>query len=151
MLKELLSLFTLTPRDGVMILVSAVLFYALTHLLSRYFFTPYMALAELRENSTRGALMRAEEMNAEAVLIQRDTEDKVLQSRRESMAIKAKLVAEAKADAAVILARAESESRDMVNAARKELANATAGFQSGNRAAVEALVDQIVLKVTHGQ
>jgi F0F1-type ATP synthase membrane subunit b/b' len=130
----LLDLFTLSPEDPLMILVSMGLFLVLWKTIERSFFSHYMPLYEARLQATEGNLTVAETTAQQAAAIRSEVQAELQRARSQALEARARRIAEAKAVVEQQFSQAESgiirelkQSRDRVEqeavAIKKQLRN----------------------------
>ncbi len=117
-MEEILKTFDLTVRDGQMILVGSVVFYAFWCIIDSLVLKPFIKLFEAREALTTGATSSSKNLNEEAASIYKKCEDEIHAARVAAIAEKQQALLEAKNQGATVISRAENEVQESVRKAR---------------------------------
>ncbi|WKZ57664.1 MAG: ATP synthase F0 subunit B [Bdellovibrionota bacterium] len=143
-----LKIFDLTPEDGRMILVCAVLFAIFIRLLSKSLFAPFVALLDARDAASSGALSEAANAEQEAQEIDKQREHKIAVARAEFVKRKMDRIAQAKKEAEELVRQAEHQAQAFTEESRSRIQAASRDLEQQlerNRAMlVQATVQQII-------
>ena len=112
MIADILTTFSLTVLDGVMIPIGVVSFVIFWKVMEHVFWGPYLQLIEAREAATVGAGSRAGDVLAEAKKIRMEYDEKLNSARVAAVRDKLSKVREAADKAAVIVGDAEERAKD---------------------------------------
>jgi F0F1-type ATP synthase membrane subunit b/b' len=120
-MKEILAIFTLTPIDGYMILVSSVLFFFFWRMLDVKVFQPFIDLSQKREELTVGSTERAKLYEAQTDQLHQKLDRELTQARVDAMKMKLERLAKARQEASGIIAKAQSEAHQHIHRSREEI------------------------------
>ena len=134
--KNALAVVSLTPTDGVMIVVGTVLIFMLHRAMATKVFAPLLEHVEQRESSTTGALHAASQMRQKTEALRTRFDEAIFRARVEGNSKKLEIVNAAKDQAAKIIRDAETEVARDLQAGREALAKQVA--QANTAAEVEA-------------
>lgn len=145
---ETLKVFDLTPQDGQMIVIGAVVFFLFWRIVAALVFKPFLALYEEREALTSGAAESSKHLLDEASAINARSEELVHNARVAAMSDKIQALTAAKKEAAKTAELAESEVQEMVRNARWEREQNTAQTRQKVLSDAETLAKDVVSKLT---
>lgn len=131
-----LAVVSLTPTDGVMIVVCTVLMFALYKALEVNVFAPLLEHVEQRESLTTGAVFTANQMRQKSAALKARFDESIFKARVAGNSKRSEIVAGAKDKAAGIIRNAENDAAIELKAGRQEIATQVAKAQTG--AEVEA-------------
>lgn len=117
-MEELLKVFDLTPRDGQMILIGAVIFFVFWRVIDAAVFKPFLRLYEEREALTSGASVSSKELLEEAAIVTKRYEERLHAARVSAMAERYQMINQAKKEGAQIVSAAETEVQQSVRDSR---------------------------------
>jgi F0F1-type ATP synthase membrane subunit b/b' len=121
-LKNTLSAVSLTPTDGVMIVVGTILIFALHRVLATKVFAPLLEHVEQRESVTTGALFTAAQMRQKTEALRARFDEEIFRARVEGKRRAAEIVDAAKKKASAIVSDAEREAAGELQAGREAIA-----------------------------
>jgi F-type H+-transporting ATPase subunit b len=121
-MENLLKTLDLVPRDVIMIVLWAFLFYGFILLMRRFFFGPYLKLIEARESATEGTSADAAAKQAEAQRMLEEFENRILEARVALTKEKLESLSKAKQEVAASIESAESEAAAYILRNREEIA-----------------------------
>jgi len=104
------------------LIYSAIAFFVLLYLLSKYAFPPIVKMLEKRENTIRESLEKAEETRREAERLLEEYKKQLAEARREAQQIIEQARAQSESIRKEIVAKAEQESKRMLERAEAEMA-----------------------------
>lgn len=117
----LLQLFTLTNRDGQMIVVGTLFVFALYVALKTALFKPMQRHIEAREGVTSGALHTASQMRQKAHALRERYDEAMLQTRIAANKERVEAVSKAKAEASSVVSEAEAKAAKELHAGRQAI------------------------------
>jgi F0F1-type ATP synthase membrane subunit b/b' len=144
---NILQTVSLTPTDGVMIVVGTVLIFVLHRLLAVSVFAPLLEHVEQREALTTGALHTASQMRQKAEALKARFDDAIFRARVEGNSKRAEIVSAAKDEASKIIRNAESEAAQEVQAGRDAIARQVAQANASAENAIQDLAKQLAGRV----
>jgi F0F1-type ATP synthase membrane subunit b/b' len=144
---NILSAFSLTPTDGVMILVGTALIFALYKALDILVFAPTLEHVEQRESVTVGALFTADQMRQKTTALRARHADAMFQARVEANRTRADIIREAKGQAAEIVSKAETEAAAELAAGRAAIQQQIARAEGGAEREVQDLAATMARQV----
>jgi F0F1-type ATP synthase membrane subunit b/b' len=145
--KDILEAISLSPLDGVMILVCTLLIAILYKLLAVKVFNPLLEHVERRESLTSGAVHTAAQMRQKTVALRSRFDEAIFKARVEGNAKRAEIVAAAKKSAHEIIRAAEEDASNELIAGRQEIARKIAAANSGADTEVQNIATQLVTQV----
>ncbi len=146
-MEALLKTFDLTPVDGYMILVVAVLFVLLWRTLDRVLFTPYLNLIDAREQATVGVEAEAQKAYVKAEVGAQEYEGKIGEARRIAMEKKLVVLDSAKKEADSIVEAAENQAEKIILAAREQTKRDAEAAKKSAFVTAEALAVEMTAKL----
>lgn len=147
MVQKILQTFTITEQDVAMICAWALFFAAFVSLMSKYVFGPFLRLVEARERATSGAQVQARAITERAERLSAEFDQKITQTRIESMKLKIEEITKAKVEASRIVEEGEREAREITRRAREEIEARLGALREEVQQKSDALVEMVVQKV----
>lgn len=144
---NILKTVSLTPTDGVMIVVGTVLIFVLHRFLASSVFSPILEHVEQREALTTGALHTASQMRQKTEGLRARFDESIFRARVEGNTKRAEIVNAAKDQASKIIRDAESEAAKEVQAGRDAIARQIASANAGAESVVQDLAQQLAARV----
>ena len=144
---NILKTVSLTPIDGVMIVVGTVLIFLLHRFLAASVFAPLIEHVEQREALTTGALHTASQMRQKATALKARFDEAIFRARIEGNSKRAEIVSKAKDEASRIIRLAESEAAHEVKVGREAIAQQIAQANTSAEATVQDLAKQLAGRV----
>lgn len=144
---NILGAISLTPTDGIMILVCTVLLTILYKLLAVKVFNPLLEHLEKRESLTSGAVHTAGQMRQKTAALRARFDDAIFKARIEGNTKRSEIVAAAKEKALALVHTAEGEASAELAAGRKEIARKLATAQSSADAEADLIATRLVAQV----
>jgi F0F1-type ATP synthase membrane subunit b/b' len=144
---NILKTVSLTPTDGVMIVVGTVLIFLLHRFLANSVFSPLLEHVEQREALTTGALHTASQMRQKAEALKGRFDEAIFRARVEGNSKRAEIVSNAKDQASRIIRAAESEAANEVQVGRDAIARQIAQANTSAEATVQDLAKQLAGRV----
>lgn len=140
----LLDLFTLSPEDPLMILVSMGLFLVLWKTIERNFFQHYMPLYEARLQATEGNLTVAEATAQQAASVRHAVQGELQLARAQALEERAQCIAKAKKAVEQQYAEVERGILEELKRSRGRVQQEAAGIREQLRTNIPQLVDTAV-------
>lgn len=147
-MESILQLFSLTPLDGKMILVCALLFFLLYKALDRCLFSPLIDLVEARETATSYATDAASDLKEHASELARAYDAAILDARVAATKAKFDQVAQARETATKLVQQAEAEAQATLARARDEQQRSRDRLRTEIFGALNDMVEQVITKVS---
>jgi F0F1-type ATP synthase membrane subunit b/b' len=144
---SILKAVSLTPTDGIMILVCTGLLTILYKLLAVKVFNPLLEHVEQRESLTSGAVHTAGQMRQKTAALKARFDEAIFKARVEGNTKRSEIVAAAKDKARAIVQSAEDEAAAELVAGRQEIARKLATAKSGADAEADLIAMQLVAQV----
>ena len=144
---NILKTVSLTPTDGVMIVVGTVLVFVLYRVMATSVFAPILEHIEQREALTSGALHTASQMRQKTEGLRARFEDALFRTRVEANVKRSEIVNTAKDQASKVIRDAESEAAQEVKAGRDAIAKQVASANAGAEMVVQDLAQQLAARV----
>lgn len=118
----ILAAVSLTPLDGIMIVVGTALIFSLYKALESKVFAPLLEHVEQRESLTSGAVFTASQMRQKSLALKARFDEAVFRARVAGNSKKSEAIASAKDRAANIIRQAENDAANALSAGRQEIA-----------------------------
>jgi len=144
---NILAAVSLTPTDGVMIVVCTGLMFLLYKVLENKVFMPLLEHVEQRESLTTGAAFTATQMRQKTAALKARFDESIFKARVEGSAKRAEIVAAAKEKAAAIIREAENQAAAELAAGRQEIAKQISSAQTGAEGAAQDLAKTLASQV----
>lgn len=146
-LVTILATVSLTPIDGIMIVVCLGLLLLLYKMLEIKVFTPILEHIEQRESLTTGAVFSASQMRQKSAALKARFDEAIFKARVEGNTKRAEIVTAAKARATEIVRQAETDAARELGAGRKEITKQTAAAQAKAEGEAQELANRIASQV----
>ncbi len=142
-----LAVVSLTPLDGIMIVVCTVLMFVLYKVLEVRVFTPLLEHIEHRESLTTGAVFTATQMRQKSAALKARFDEAIFKARVAGNTKRSEIVATAKDRAAAIVRNAENDAALELKSGRQEISrqitNAQTGVEQDARELANRLAGQV--------
>lgn len=146
-LVAILATVSLTPLDGIMIVVCLGLLSLLYKMLEVKVFTPILEHVEQRESLTTGAVFSASQMRQKSAALKARFDEALFKARVEGNTKRAEIVTSAKARATEIVRQAETEAANELGAGRKEISNQMTAAQTKAEGEAQELAKRLASQV----
>lgn len=146
-LTNALATVSLTPTDGVMILVGTALIFVLHRFMATSVFGPILEHVEERESVTAGALHAAAQMRQKTEALKARFDEGIFQARVAGNSKRQELINAAKDQASKIIRDAEQEAAKEIAAGREAIARQLSQAASGSESAAQDLAQQLAARV----
>jgi len=144
---SILAAVSLTPIDGIMIVVCLGLLFMLYKTLEIKVFAPLLEHVEQRESLTTGAVFSASQMRQKSAALKARFDEALFKARVEGNTKRAEIIASAKDRASAIIRQAESEAASELAAGRREIAKQVASAQIGAEGEAQELAKRLASQV----
>jgi F0F1-type ATP synthase membrane subunit b/b' len=146
-LTNALATISLTPTDGVMILVCTVLIFVLYRYMATAVFAPLLEHVEERESVTAGALHAASQMRQKTEALKARFDDGIFQARVAGNTKRLEIVNAAKDQASQVIREAEQQAAKEISAGREAIARQLSEASANSETAARELAQQMAARV----
>jgi F0F1-type ATP synthase membrane subunit b/b' len=144
---NILAVVSLSPLDGIMIVVCTVLMFVLYKALEVKVFTPLLEHVEQRESLTSGAVFTAGQMRQKSAALKARFDEAIFKARVAGNTKRSEIVAAAKDKAVGIIRNAENEAAAELKAGRQEISRQIASAQTGVETEARDLANRLAGQV----
>lgn len=144
---SILAAVSLTPTDGIMIIVCSGLLFLLYKMLEVKVFTPILEHVEERESLTSGAVHTAAQMRQKSAALKARFDEALFKARVAGNTQRSSIVAAAKERASTIVRTAENEAAKELAAGRQDIARQVANAQTGAEGEARELAQRLATQV----
>jgi F0F1-type ATP synthase membrane subunit b/b' len=144
---NILAVVSLTPTDGIMIVVCTVLMFVLYKALEVKVFAPLLEHVEQRESLTSGAVFTASQMRQKSAALKARFDESIFKARVAGNTKRSEIVAAAKEKASGIIRNAENDAATELNAGRQEISRQIASAQTGVEGEARELANRLAGQV----
>jgi F0F1-type ATP synthase membrane subunit b/b' len=142
-----LAVVSLTPTDGIMIVVCTALMFFLYKALEVKVFAPLLEHVEQRESVTSGAVFTAAQMRQKSAALKARFDESIFRARVVGNTRRSEIVAAAKDQASSIIRNAESDAAAELQAGRQEIARQVASAQTSVEGEARELANRLAERV----
>ena len=144
---NILATVSLSPTDGIMIVVCTGLVFMLYKVLEVKVFTPLLEHVEQRESLTSGAVFTATQMRQKSAALKARFDEAIFKARVAGNTKRSEIVAAAKEQASAIVRSAENEAASELGVGRQEIARQIAAARSGAEGEAQELAKRLASQV----
>jgi len=146
-IKSSLATVSLTPTDGVMIVVCTGLVFLLYKILEVRVFAPILEHVEQRESLTLGAVHTASQMRQKTQALKARFDEAIFKARVEGNTKRAEIVVAAKDKASSIIRQAENDAAKELGVGRQQIASQLANARTSAEAEAQELAKRMASQV----
>ena len=143
----ILKAISLTPIDGIMIVVGTVLIFTFQTLLKNFVFNPLLVHVEQREALTAGALHTADQMRQKTEALKSRFDEAIFTARVEGNTKRAAIIDAAKESATKVIREAEEEAAREVQIGREKIAKQITSASAGAADIAKDLANRLASQV----
>lgn len=144
---NILAVVSLTPTDGIMIVVCTVLMFVLYKALEVKVFAPLLEHVERRESLTSGAVFTASQMRQKSAALKARFDESIFKARVAGNTKRSEIVAAAKDKASSIIRNAENDAAAELKAGRQDISRQIASAQTGVEGEARELANRLAGQV----
>jgi F0F1-type ATP synthase membrane subunit b/b' len=144
---NILAAVSLTPTDGVMIVVCTGLVFLLYKTLEVKVFAPLLEHVEQRESLTSGAVFTATQMRQKSAALKARFDEAIFKARVAGNTKRAEIVVAAKEKASAIVRSAENEAARELGAGRQDISKQIANARTGAEGEAQELAKRLASQV----
>lgn len=144
---SILKAVSLSPLDGVMIVVCSGLLFVLYKLLEAKVFMPILEHVEQRESLTIGAIHTASQMRQKSAALKARFDEAIFKARVAGNTQRAEIVSAAKEKASAIIRAAENDAAQVLSAGRQEIAHQLASARVSAEKEAQELAQTLAVQV----
>jgi F-type H+-transporting ATPase subunit b len=144
---NILAVVSLTPTDGIMIVVCTVLMFVLYKALEVKVFAPLLEHVEQRESLTSGAVFTASQMRQKSAALKARFDESIFKARVAGNTKRSEIVAAAKDKASSIIRNAENDAAAELKAGRQDISRQIASAQTGVEGEARELANRLAGQV----
>jgi len=144
---NILAVVSLTPTDGIMIVVCTVLMFVLYKALEVKVFAPLLEHVEQRESLTSGAVFTASQMRQKSAALKARFDESIFKARVAGNTKRSEIVAAAKDKASRIIRNAENDAAAELKAGRQDISRQIASAQTGVEGEARELANRLAGQV----
>jgi F0F1-type ATP synthase membrane subunit b/b' len=143
----ILATVSLTPVDGIMIVVCFGLLCLLYKTLEIKVFAPILEHIEERESLTTGAVFSASQMRQKSAALKARFDEALFRARVEGNTKRAEIISNAKSRASAVISQAENEAANELGAGRQEIAKQISAAQTTAEGEAQELAKRLATQV----